>query len=95
MAGNKINFNYKTKGVCSVSIHVELENNVVKQVRFTGGCNGNLQGISKLVVGMPAKEVIEKLKSIRCGAKNTSCPDQLATALEEALKKSERSKQGD
>lgn len=73
---------YQTKGTCSTSIDIELENGIVQSVSFTGGCNGNLQGISKLVEGMDAKEAIQKLKGIRCGFKSTSCPDQLAQALE-------------
>lgn len=73
------------KGVCSTSIDIELEDGIIRSVRFTGGCNGNLQGISRLVEGMPAKEAIAKLKGIRCGYKPTSCPDQLARALESML----------
>jgi len=73
---------YKTQGTCSTMIDLELEGNVIKSVAFTGGCNGNLQGISRLVVGMDKDEAISKLKGIKCGFKNTSCPDQLAHALE-------------
>lgn len=73
---------YRTKGTCSSSIDIEMDGNVIKSVIFTGGCNGNLQGISKLVEGMPAEEAISRLKGIKCGFKPTSCPDQLATALE-------------
>lgn len=73
---------YQTKGTCSTSIDIELENGIVQSVSFTGGCNGNLQGISKLVAGMDAREAIQRLKGIRCGYKSTSCPDQLAQALE-------------
>lgn len=76
---------YKTKGTCSSSINIEMDGEQIKSVAFTGGCNGNLQGISKLVEGMDAKEAISKLKGIRCGFKSTSCPDQLACALEEIL----------
>lgn len=76
-------FTYKTKGVCSRYIDIEIENDVVKSVRFEGGCNGNTQGIAKLVEGMRVDDVIERLSSIRCGFRNTSCPDQLATALKE------------
>ena len=61
---------------------LHLDNGIIRSVSFTGGCNGNLQGISKLVEGMDAKEAIERLKGIRCGFKSTSCPDQLAQALE-------------
>lgn len=73
---------YRTKGTCSSSIDIEMDGNVIKSVIFTGGCNGNLQGISKLVEGMPAEEAISRLKGIKCGFKPTSCPDQLAIALE-------------
>ena len=76
---------YKTKGTCSTSIDVELKDGVIDSVKFTGGCNGNLQGISALVKGMKPEEAISRLKGIRCGFKPTSCPDQLATALEQAL----------
>ena len=72
---------YKTKGTCSTLIEVELDGNVVKYVKFTGGCNGNLKGIGKLVEGMTVSEVIKKLEGTTCGMKNTSCPDQLANAL--------------
>lgn len=73
---------YTTKGTCSSAIDIELDNGIIKSVHFTGGCNGNLQGISRLVEGMPAKEAISRLKGIKCGFKPTSCPDQLAVALE-------------
>ena len=76
---------YKTKGTCSTQIDLEVEYGIIKNVAFTGGCNGNLQGVSKLVEGMKAEDAIAKLKGIRCGYKNTSCPDQLATALEQIL----------
>lgn len=76
-------FTYKTKGVCSRYIDIEIENDVIKAVRFEGGCNGNTQGIAKLVEGMRVDDVIERLSSIRCGFRSTSCPDQLATALKE------------
>ena len=74
---------YQTKGTCSTSIDVEVENGIIKFVQFYGGCNGNLQGISRLVEGMKIDDAISKLKGIRCGFKPTSCPDQLARALEE------------
>lgn len=74
---------YHTKGVCSTSIDIEVEDDVIKFVEFFGGCNGNLQGISTLVEGMKVDDVISKLKGIRCGFKTTSCPDQLARALEQ------------
>jgi len=76
-------FTYKTKGVCSVSINIEIEGDTVKTVKYMGGCNGNLQGISALVSGMKVDDVIEKLQNIRCGFKNTSCPAQLADALKQ------------
>lgn len=77
---------YRTKGTCSTKIDISLdEDHIVRSVRFTGGCNGNLQGISKLVTGRRAEEVIEALEGIRCGFKNTSCPDQLAKALRTAI----------
>lgn len=78
---------FKTKGVCSSEIHIEVEEvngvNVVKSVQFIGGCNGNLKGIGKLVQGMKVDDVIERLEGVRCGMKSTSCPDQLAQALKE------------
>lgn len=77
---------FQTKGVCSSSIDIELKDGVIESVSFIGGCNGNLQGISKLVEGMNAKDAITKLKGIRCGYKATSCPDQLAQALEYMVK---------
>ncbi len=73
---------YQTKGTCSSAIDVEVKDGVIESVKFTGGCNGNLQGISALVKGMKVEDAIERLKGIRCGFKNTSCPDQLAHALE-------------
>ena len=76
---------YKTRGTCSRQIDFEIENGMVKNVSFFGGCNGNLKGIGALVEGRPAEEVIALLKGMRCGFKNTSCPDQLAQALEKAL----------
>ena len=78
---------YKTKGTCSTMIDVELKDGVIDSVKFTGGCNGNLQGISALVKGMKPEEAISRLKGIRCGFKPTSCPDQLAHALEETIAK--------
>ncbi len=76
---------YKPKGVCSTNIEVTVEDGVVKHVQFTNGCNGNTQGVSRLVEGMKAEDAIAKLKGIQCGFKGTSCPDQLALALEEAM----------
>ena len=79
-------YTYRTKGTCSSQIDLEIEDGIVKSVKYTGGCNGNLKGVSKLAEGQKATDLIEKLKGIRCGYKDTSCPDQLARALEEALK---------
>ena len=76
---------YQTKGTCSRAIEIELKDGVIDFVKFTGGCNGNLQGICALVKGMPPEEAISKLKGIRCGFKSTSCPDQLARALDSML----------
>ncbi|MBQ2295714.1 MAG: TIGR03905 family TSCPD domain-containing protein [Clostridia bacterium] len=81
-------YTYTTKGVCARSITIEVENNIVKEVKFFGGCNGNTSGISKLVIGMEIDEVISRLENIRCGFKTTSCPDQLAKALKEIKEKS-------
>lgn len=80
-------FEYKTKGTCSQRILFEIENNVLTNVEFIGGCNGNLKGISSLVEGMQIDEVINRLEGTTCGMKATSCPDQLATALKNAKKK--------
>ena len=77
-------YTYTPRGVCSRKMTVELENGVIKSVSVEGGCNGNLQGISRLVVGMNAQDAIERMKGIHCGPKPTSCPDQMAHALEEA-----------
>ncbi|MBO6014199.1 MAG: TIGR03905 family TSCPD domain-containing protein [Oscillospiraceae bacterium] len=74
---------YRTKGTCSQLIEVETEENTIRKVRFTGGCNGNLKGISRLVEGMDIDEAISRLEGIRCGSKSTSCPDQLAKALKQ------------
>lgn len=78
---------YQTKGTCSTYIDVELDGDIIRSVSFFGGCNGNLQGISKLVEGMKAEDAIKKLKGIKCGFKPTSCPDQLAVALESMINK--------
>lgn len=78
---------YKTTGVCARTIDIEMDGTKVKNVRFNGGCNGNGQGIGALVSGMEASEVINRCKGIKCGMKTTSCPDQLARALEEYLNK--------
>ncbi len=75
---------YKTRGTCSSYIDFEISDGVLTDVKFSGGCSGNTQGIASLVKGMKMDDVIEKLKGIRCGYRATSCPDQLAKALEEA-----------
>lgn len=77
---------YKTQGVCSQLIDIEVEEGRIQSVKFTGGCHGNLQGISALVKGMTIEEAISRLKGIRCRDKATSCPDQLARALESIAK---------
>ena len=76
---------YTPRGVCSRKMTVEVEDGVVRSVRVEGGCSGNLQGISRLVEGMPVEEDIRRMRGIRCGAKSTSCPDQLSRALEQCL----------
>lgn len=76
---------YKTSGTCSRTITFELNDGVVSGVSFEGGCNGNLKGISALVEGMTAEDAIKRLEGIKCGFKSTSCPDQLAKALRQAL----------
>ena len=73
--------NYRTQGTCSSNIELEVVDGIIRQVTFWGGCNGNLQGISRLVTGMPAAEVVKRLEDIRCGSRLTSCPDQLCQAL--------------
>ena len=78
-------YEYQTKGTCSSRILFDIEDGKLKNVEYIGGCNGNLQGISRLVVGMNAQDAIERMKGIHCGPKPTSCPDQMAHALEEAL----------
>ena len=72
---------YKTQGVCASAINFDVEDGKVRNVRFTGGCNGNTQGIAKLVENMKVEDVIDRLSGIKCGFKSTSCPDQLAKAL--------------
>lgn len=78
---------YKTSGVCAQQIHLELDGDVIKEVEFIGGCNGNTKGIASLVRGMKAEDAIERMEGITCGFKSTSCPDQLAKALKIALEK--------
>lgn len=75
---------YKTKGTCSSKIEIELDGDIIKEVKFTGGCNGNLNGISKIVEGMTVEDVVSKFSGLTCGIKQTSCPDQLSKAVQEA-----------
>lgn len=81
-----MNIKYKPRGVCSYLMDIELDDGLIRDIKILGGCSGNLQGICQLVKGRSADEVIVLLRGIRCGAKSTSCPDQLAIALSEALK---------
>ena len=81
-------YTYKTKGTCSTLIELELDRNVVHNVKFTGGCNGNLQAIPRLVEGLTVEEVESKIKGISCNGRGTSCGDQLARACREALEAS-------
>lgn len=76
---------YKTKGTCSRAVIVDVEDGVITDCRFVGGCSGNTAGVAALVKGMKAEDAIKRVKGIKCGFKPTSCPDQLALALEEAL----------
>lgn len=76
-------YTYKTKGTCSQQITFEVENGIVKNIEFFGGCNGNLKGIASLCEGLTVDEIIDRLEGITCGYKQTSCPDQLAKALKE------------
>lgn len=78
---------YQTRGVCSRSIDIKIENGIIEQVIFHGGCAGNTQGVAALIRGMTVEEAMERLSGIRCGFKSTSCPDQLATALREYIEK--------
>ncbi len=78
---------YRTRGTCSREITFDLIDGVVKNVRFLGGCNGNTQGVARLAEGRPAEEVVERLRGLDCNGRGTSCPDQLARAVEEALGK--------
>ncbi len=79
-------YRYIPQGVCSQELIFNIENGIVTDLKVVGGCSGNLQGIAKLVKGLPIDEVIERLKGIKCGFKPTSCPDQIAKALEEYKK---------
>lgn len=80
-------FEYKTSGTCSSKILFDIDDGIVHDLEYIGGCNGNLQGLSRLVEGMPVDEVISRVQGIHCGAKPTSCPDQLAQALLQAKEK--------
>ena len=82
--------NYKTRGTCSREINVEIDDNKIKKVEFIGGCNGNTKGIAAIIEGMNVNEAIKRCKGITCGSRGTSCPDQLALALEEAMLKFEK-----
>ncbi len=82
-----MDYEYKTKGVCPRKITFSLEDGLVKNVHFEGGCNGNGKGVSALIEGMPVEEAVRRMKGLTCGMKNTSCPDQLAQALEQAENK--------
>lgn len=88
-------YTYTPKGVCSVEIAFELTNGIVKNIKFTRGCNGNTQGIAKLAEGMAAEDVIARLKGTDCSSRGTSCPDQLAKALELALLEENEKNGGD
>lgn len=83
-------YHYRTKGVCSRSITFDIQDGVITHVQFEGGCNGNTQGIAALVEGMTVEEAIRRLSGIRCGYKDTSCPDQLASALRQAIEANEK-----
>ncbi len=78
-------FTFYPEGVCSMMIEIALDGDVIDDVVFTGGCNGNLSGISKLIKGMKAEDVIDRLEGTKCGFKDTSCPDQLSKALRAAM----------
>lgn len=85
LGGFKLKHTYETSGVCSKRINFELYEDTVKNITFEGGCNGNAKGIAALAEGMNKKDLISKLKGIKCGMKSTSCPDQLALALEQTI----------
>ena len=76
---------YQPHGICASAIDVEMVGNIIRSVKFTGGCDGNHKGLCALVEGMPAEEAIKRLRGITCGPRNTSCPDQLAVCLEQLL----------
>jgi uncharacterized protein (TIGR03905 family) len=91
IGGMNMTYTYKTKGTCSTLIELELDGNIVHNVKFTGGCNGNLQAIPKLVEGLTVEQVEEKIGGIHCGMRSTSCGDQLARACREAYEASRQS----
>ncbi|MBO5029582.1 MAG: TIGR03905 family TSCPD domain-containing protein [Muribaculaceae bacterium] len=78
-------YQYSTQGTCSYQIDLDVEDSVIKDIQFYGGCDGNLQGICSLVRGMKVEDVLPKIEGIRCGMKTTSCPDQLARALRQVM----------
>ena len=80
-----MNYKFRNSGVCSSMVEFDLNDGIVSNVKYTGGCNGNLKGIAAMAEGMKAEDVIKRLEGIKCGFKNTSCPDQLAKALRAAL----------
>ncbi len=80
-----MSIDYVPHGVCARAFHIEVEDGVIQSVQIKGGCDGNLKGISSLLKGMKVDQAVERLEGIRCGAKQTSCPDQIARALKEAL----------
>lgn len=82
-------YQYKTRGVCSRNISFDIVDGKVTDVHFDGGCNGNTQGVARLVEGMPVEDAIRRMEGIKCGFKGTSCPDQLAKALKQALTEQE------
>ena len=82
-----MNYSYRTKGTCSQGITFEIVDNKVHNVQFIGGCSGNTQGVSRLIEGMDVQEAISRIEGIHCGPRPTSCPDQLATALKQAISK--------
>ena len=81
----KKHIEYKTKGTCARAVIVDVEDGVITDCEFVGGCSGNTQGVASLVKGMKVEDAVSKIKGIKCGMKSTSCPDQLSLALEEAL----------
>ncbi len=82
-------YTHKNKGTCSRSTTVDIEGGVIKEISVQDGCDGNLKGICSLVKGMPVKSAIERLSGIKCGIKNTSCPDQISIALQEAMEQAQ------